>query len=56
MQVRIYIRGEIAEYMEEVAPILADYLGKSRPTMTGIGVASLASPETLVEVEAIAFC
>lgn len=56
LQVRIYIRGELGEYMEAIAPILASFLGESRPAMTGIGVASLALPETLVEIEAIAFC
>jgi 2-iminobutanoate/2-iminopropanoate deaminase len=35
-------------------PILASFLGNSRPAVTGIGVASLASKATLVEVEAIA--
>ncbi|VEP12206.1 Endoribonuclease L-PSP (fragment) [Hyella patelloides LEGE 07179] len=35
-------------------PILSSFLGESRPAVTGIGVASLASPETLVEIEAIA--
>ncbi|NEZ56368.1 RidA family protein [Adonisia turfae] len=54
LQVRVYIRGELGEHMETVAPILSDFLGKSRPSVTGIGVASLASPSTLVEVEAIA--
>ena len=56
LQVRIYIRGELGEYMEAIAPIVTDFLGESRPAMTGIGVASLALPEILVEVEAIAFC
>lgn len=54
LQVRIYIRGEFGEYVDAIAPILTDFLGKSRPAMTAIGVASLASPEILVEVEAIA--
>ncbi|MFG6095694.1 RidA family protein [Leptothoe sp. ISB3NOV94-8A] len=54
LQVRVYIRGELGEHMETVAPILSDFLGESRPSVTGIGVASLASPSTLVEVEAIA--
>ena len=54
LQVRVYIRGELGEHMEAVAPILSGFLGKSRPSVTGIGVASLASPSTLVEVEAIA--
>ena len=56
LQVRIYIRGELGEQMEATLPILTNFLGESRPAMTGIGVASLASPEILVEVEAIAFC
>lgn len=54
LHVKIYIRGELAEHMDTIRPIIAEYLGKSRPSLTGIGVASLASPETLVEVEAIA--
>ncbi|MEO0533673.1 MAG: RidA family protein [Cyanobacteria bacterium P01_A01_bin.123] len=54
LQVRVYIRGELGEYMEAVAPILSNFLGESRPSVTGIGVASLASPSILVEVEAVA--
>ena len=54
LQVRVYIRGELGEHMEAVAPILSGFLGESRPSVTGIGVASLASPSTLVEVEAVA--
>lgn len=54
LQVKIYIRGELGDYINEIAPILTEFLGESRPAMTGIGVASLASPETLVEIEAIA--
>lgn len=54
LQVRIYMRGEISDYINEIAPILSDFFGESRPAMTGIGVASLVSPEVLVEIEAIA--
>jgi 2-iminobutanoate/2-iminopropanoate deaminase len=54
LQVRVYIRGELGEHMEALGPILAGFLGESRPAVTGIGVASLASPSILVEVEAIA--
>ncbi len=54
LQVRVYIRGELSEHMETAAPILASFLGESRPSLTGIGVASLASPSILVEIEAIA--
>ena len=54
LQVRVYIRGELGDHMEAVAPILSSFLGESRPSVTGIGVASLASPSILVEVEAVA--
>ncbi len=56
LHVRIYVRGEFGEHMESAAPIMAAFLGDSRPAMTAIGVASLASPETLVEIEAVAKC
>jgi 2-iminobutanoate/2-iminopropanoate deaminase len=54
LQIRVYVRGELEEHMESIAPIIASFLGNSRPAVTGIGVASLASKATLVEVEAIA--
>ena len=54
LQVRVYVRGELEEHMESIVPILASFLGNSRPAVTRIGVASLASKATLVEVEAIA--
>ncbi len=52
--IRLYIRGEWGEHMSTIQPLLFEILGESRPTVTGIGVASLASPDTLVEIEAIA--
>lgn len=54
LQVRVYIRGELEDQMEAVAPVISAFLGSSGPAVTGIGVASLASKATLVEVEAIA--
>lgn len=54
LHVRVYIRGELGEYLNTISPILSEFLGESRPALTGIGVASLASPETLVEIEAVA--
>lgn len=54
LQMRIYVRGEVGEYLPEMSPVLADYLGTSRPSITGIGVSSLVTPEVLVEVEAVA--
>ena len=54
LHVRVYVRGEFGEYMNAIAPIFSEFVGESRPAVTGIGVASLASPETLVEIEAVA--
>lgn len=54
LHVRVYIRGELEDHMEEVMPIFTEFLGSSRPAVTGIGVASLASKATLVEIEAVA--
>ena len=54
LHVRVYVRGELGEYMNTLAPIFTEFMGESRPALTGIGVASLASPETLVEIEAVA--
>ena len=54
LQLRVYVRGELGDYMEILAPMMSKYFGASRPALTGIGVASLASPETLIEIEALA--
>ncbi|WP_111637328.1 RidA family protein [Marinomonas shanghaiensis] len=54
LQLRVYVRGEVADHMEDIVPIIASTLGTSRPALTGIGVASLASPEILIEIEAVA--
>ena len=54
LHLRIYVRGELEDHMEALAPILSAFLGGSRTAITGIGVSSLASRATLVEVEAVA--
>ncbi len=54
LHVRVYVRGELGEHMGVLAPALSAFLATSRPAVTGVGVASLASPDTLVEVEAVA--
>ena len=54
LQLRVYVRGELAAHMPELGPVLLGYLGDARPAITGVGVASLAAPETLIEVEAMA--
>lgn len=51
---RVYVRGEIAAHLHECLPALAAFFGGWRPALTGLGVASLATPETLVEIEAVA--
>lgn len=52
--VRIYLRGEVSDHLAACVPLLAAYFGPTRPAMTGIGVASLASKDTLIEIECIA--
>jgi 2-iminobutanoate/2-iminopropanoate deaminase len=54
LQMRVFVRGELEDHMAELAPILSGFLKGSRPAITGVGVASLATKATLVEVEAIA--
>ncbi|MEL6343918.1 MAG: RidA family protein [Myxococcota bacterium] len=54
VQLRIYLRGECADVSAELAAPLIAFLNGTRPSMTLIGVASLATPDTLVEIEAIA--
>lgn len=54
LQLRVYVRGEIGQHLDTVVPVLARHFGAARPALSGIGVASLASPDTLVEIEAVA--
>jgi enamine deaminase RidA (YjgF/YER057c/UK114 family) len=54
LSLRLYVRGEFGEYWGTIAPIVGQFLAESRAALTGIGVSSLASPETLVEIEATA--
>jgi 2-iminobutanoate/2-iminopropanoate deaminase len=54
LSVRVYVRGEVADHLAAVAPMLASFFGATRPALTGLGVASLATPQTLVEIEAVA--
>jgi len=56
LQLRVYVRGELADAMAEVVPVLARHFGAVRPALTGVGVASLASRDTLIEIEAVARC
>jgi len=54
LQLRVYVRGELADGMSQLVPVLACHFGAVRLALTGIGVASLASPDTLIEIEALA--
>jgi enamine deaminase RidA (YjgF/YER057c/UK114 family) len=54
LSVRVYLRGEIADHLAECGPVLASFFGETRPALTGVSVASLATPDTLVEIEAVA--
>ena len=54
MHLRILVRGEASEHMAEIGGPLMKFLGGHRPAMTLVGVASLISPGTLIEIEAVA--
>ncbi|ACY13995.1 RidA family protein [Haliangium ochraceum] len=54
LQLRVFVRGELEEHMGELVPILAEAFAGIRPALTGVGVASLATRDTLVEIEAVA--
>lgn len=54
LQLRIYVRGELADAMSQLVPVFFQHFGTVRPALTGIGVASLSSRDTLVEIEALA--
>lgn len=54
LQLRVYVRGELADGMAQLAPVFARHFAALRPALTGIGVASLASRDTLIEIEALA--
>lgn len=54
LSVRVYVRGELADHLPACVPALASFFGATRPALTGIGVASLATPDTLIEIEAVA--
>lgn len=54
LSVRVYVRGELTDHMPACVPALASFFGATRPALTGIGVSSLATPDTLIEIEAVA--
>lgn len=54
LHLRVYVRGEVSEHLGEIVPALVERFAGIRPALTGIGVASLATPDTLLEIEAVA--
>lgn len=54
LKIRIFVRGELHEHMDKVVPEIVKHLEGARPALTGVGVYSLASPDTLIEIEAVA--
>lgn len=54
LQLRIYVRGEVADHLGDIVPLMPKYFGDHRPALTGVGVASLAEPDLLIEIEAVA--
>lgn len=53
IQLRAYVVGLSPERMEVVMPALLEFLEGVQPSITGVGVASLAAPDLLVEVEMV---
>ncbi len=54
LQLRVYVRGELSDGMSQIVSVFARHFAGVRPALTGIGVASLASHDTLIEIEALA--
>lgn len=54
LSVRVYVRGEVSDHLPACMPALVSFFGATRPALTGIGVSSLATPDTLIEIEAVA--
>ena len=44
LQLKVYVRGELADGMSQLVPVLARHFGAVRPALTGIGVASWHRP------------
>lgn len=53
VQMRIYVVDLTPERQELVMPLLGAFLGGARPSLTGIGVSRLASPDLEIEIEMI---
>ncbi|MEQ8897833.1 MAG: RidA family protein [Roseovarius sp.] len=53
VQMRIYVTDLCPEKMEVVMPQLSGFLNGVQPSVTGVGVSALASPELQLEIEMV---
>jgi len=53
VQLRLYLTDTGAQTQAIVMPLIMSFLDGVQPSLTGIGVTSLAAPELLIEVEMV---
>jgi enamine deaminase RidA (YjgF/YER057c/UK114 family) len=53
VMLKIYVVGLTPESMNESMPLVMAFLDGAQPSLTGVGVASLAAPDLLLEIEMI---
>lgn len=54
VMVRIYVVDLTPERMQVLMPIVVNFLDGALPSLTGVGVAALASPDLQLEIEMVA--
>ncbi|MGQ7842856.1 RidA family protein [Granulosicoccus sp. 3-233] len=52
-QMRIYMVDLTSQSLDVAMPMIAAFLDGTQPSLTGVGVAALAAPELLVEIEMV---
>ncbi len=52
-QMRVYMVDLTPDSVDVAMTMIATFLGGVQPSLTGVGVAALASPELLVEIEMV---
>lgn len=53
VQMRIYVTDLTDETLSEAMKQLTVFLNGARPSLTGVGVAKLASPDLQIEIEMV---
>jgi enamine deaminase RidA (YjgF/YER057c/UK114 family) len=53
VMLKIYMVALTPESMNESMPLVMAFLDGAQPSLTGVGVASLAAPDLLIEIEMI---